>query len=79
MAAYLRTRGGSVLPSAIFIGSLTCGAQVSDLLLIGGDELHTRATGLPGVIVLTAIVLLVVVPGTRQARESFVKVAAPPA
>lgn len=79
LATYLRTRGGSVLPAAIFIGSLTSGAQVSDLLLIGGDDIHTRATGLPGVIVLSALVVLIVLPGTRQAREAWPKVSIPPA
>ena len=71
LATYVRTRGGSVLPSAILIGSLTSGAQVSDLLLLGGDDLTTRTTGWPGIAVLAVVVLIVVVPGSKAARAAW--------
>jgi hypothetical protein len=77
LATYLRTRGGSVLPAAILVGSLTSGAQVSDLLLLGGDDLTTRTTGLPGIAVLALVVLVVVVPGSRAAREAWPGAGAP--
>ncbi len=71
LATYLRARGGSVLPSAILVGSLTSGAQVSDLLLLGGDDLTTRTTGLPGLAVLAVLVVAIVGPGSKAAREAW--------
>lgn len=74
VATYLRTRGANVLAAAVFVGSVTTGAQVSDLLLLGGSDLNTRTTGYPGLILLAIVVLLLVVPGTKAANAAWAKV-----
>jgi hypothetical protein len=67
LATFMRAVGGSVLPAAMLVGSLTSGAAVSNLLLVGGNDLTTRATGLPGLVVLAVAVVVVVLPRWRRA------------
>jgi hypothetical protein len=71
LATFLRGVGGSVLPAAMVVGTLTAGAAVSNLLLMGGTDLTGRSTGLPGLVVLAAVNLVVVVPRWRKADAAL--------
>ena len=69
LATYLRLRGGSVLPAALFWGGLSSGGLdlVSRLFVAGGADWQTGASGLPGLALLTLAVVLMVVPKWREA------------
>jgi hypothetical protein len=71
IATFLRGFGGSVLPAAMVVGTLTSGAAVSNLLLVGGSDLTARSTGLPGIAVLAVAVLVIVVPRWRRADAAL--------
>jgi hypothetical protein len=71
LATFLRGVGGSVVPAAMVVGTLTSGAAVSNLLLLGATDLTGRSTGLPGIIVLAVVNVVVVAPRWRRADAAF--------
>jgi hypothetical protein len=73
LSSYLRLRSGSVLPAALLWGGLSSGGEdlVSRLFVVGGVDWQTGLTGLPGLVLLTVVTLLVVLPGWRQADEAL--------
>ena len=76
LATYLRVRGRSVLPTAIFVGGLNSGAVVSEMLLIGGSDVTNRPTGLAGLVVLAVLVLAIVLPRRREAALAWAEMEA---
>ncbi len=70
LATYLRLRGGSVLPAALVWGGLSSGGLdlVSRLSVVGGADWPTGAAGMPGLVLLTVVTALLVVPKWREAE-----------
>lgn len=71
LSTFLRLRGGTVLPSALFVGGLNASANVSTLFIIGGTDLTCGLAGLPGLFVLAVAVVVVVVPRARSANDAL--------
>lgn len=65
----LRERSGSVIPAAIFHGTMNGIAGVSLIMLTGGDVFTRGIVGAPGLIVLGAVSLLLLFAGVGRAAR----------
>ena len=62
LATFLRVKGGSVLPSALFIGELSATSNLLTLYVIGGSRMATGAFGVVELAVLAVATAVVVFP-----------------
>jgi membrane protease YdiL (CAAX protease family) len=65
---YVRVKAQSVIAAAIIHGSLNATYGLAIVLVQGGSDLTTGVTGLPGFVVLTAVILILWLHDSRPTR-----------
>lgn len=75
LAAFVRLRARSVLGSALFVGGLTASARLAERFSIGGDDLTRGMFGIPGLVVLAALNVVLIVRGVGEAEAELEQIA----
>ncbi len=71
VATFLRLKGGSVLPAALFAGGLNASSHLPSFFVLGGSERTTGLFGVTGIAVLALVALVIVLPRAGKTSRLF--------